>query len=77
MVFAIVVEMWIMVWLLIYPDRMNRNIESNYIRNQSLKPCNDVLAAIKKFIHYKEEVQEHQMIVQDMMQDNTNTLTNN
>ena len=74
MVFDIVVEMWIMVWLVIYPVRITKIYKAIILEIKVQNHVTMYGPQLRKiwllFIHYKEQIQELQMIVQEMMQDN-------
>ena len=64
-----------MVWLVIYPDRITKIYKAIILE---IKVQNHVMMygpQLRKiwllFILYKEQIQEHQMIVEDVMQNNT------
>lgn len=75
MVFDIVVEMWIMVWLVIYPDRITKIYKAIILEIKVQNHVTMYGPQLRKiwllFILYKEQVQEHQIIVEDVMQNNT------
>lgn len=75
MVFDIVVEMWIMVWLVIYPDRITKIYKAIILEIKVQNHVTMYGPQLRKiwllFILYKEQIQEHQIIVEDVMQNNT------